>query len=323
MSKNTSLTLCIPDLFSALSTKSVSGDLSQLSLVLSKASIQSFPQINNRCESIAEILGCATAVAKAKAALHLYGTGQTEASWVCFASPVLLQSNRDHMAITQADGFLLTDEEGDALTLEFNDYFKDDGIRFEYQTTGRWVCFSDKHHNITDQSPQRLVGENIMNYLPAVKEGILWRKVFNEMQMLLHHSVTNKMRISNSKSEINSLWFFGGGVLPNAFQTDYAAVYANKNEILGLSKLGSAQVSVLQKKIEATHLVQNSSVLIYLDKQDYSLIDDYVNDALAMIKDKTLSDLTLILSVEKKFSLTRQDLMKFWKRPKEIGSFIE
>ena len=323
---DTTLTIYSPDLLSQIQANILSGDFSVLARVLSKASEKTQPKSNDDLDkldhSLANLLSIPETHLRAKAALHLHGTNQQNASWACFANPVKMQPNRDHMVISQPDNFDFTDQEGEALTHELNDYFKEDDIQFVYQTPGYWVCYCVTPHDITHYSPKAVLGENIMQFLPAAKDDVQWRKIFNEAQMLLHHSVTNQQRISQGKNEINSLWFFGGGVLPEKYQSNYSHVFTDNSQLKGLSKLGGATVKPLPSRLSTERFESNTDSLIILDNPDDAMINTYLAEVLDLIEKKRISSFTIIPRHDQAFYLAPKDLKKFWRRTKDISCFF-
>lgn len=313
---DTTLTIYSPALLPQIQTEAISGDFSLLAKVLSKAS-------NDITDvSIAKLLSCPETHLNAKAALHLHGTNQQSSSWVCFAHPVKMQPNRDHMVVSHPDDFDITSEEGELLTHELNDYFKDDDIYFAYQTPGYWVCFSTTPHDITGYSPKDILGENVMQFLPAAKDDIQWRKIFNETQMLMHHSSTNQQRIAQEKKEINSFWFWGGGVLPLSYQTTYSQIFTNNSQFTGLSKLGGATVRSLPNSLSIETFQEHADVLIILDNIEPVMINTYVADAIQLLEKKVINTLIIVPNHTQEFHLTLKDLGKFWRREKNISYFL-
>lgn len=259
---------------------------------------------------------------QALAALHLKSIGQPSDSWVCYVSPVLMQPNRDHLAIVQSRDFQFEAAELNALCTEFNDYFEEEGYRFQFLTPQIWICYGEHALTVAKQSPHAIVGDNIVAHLPSRDTDVRWQKLFNEVQMLLHHSASNKARILDGKPEINSLWFWGGGCLPADFQLPFSQVMTNNAEINGLSQLGGITPRDLSDDI-GEDIVGS---LIYVDVLAESnadlLIERYMESIFQLLKNKTLDEVIIIPDFTQQFTLTRRGLMKFWKSRRSISSFI-
>ena len=316
----------VPELFNALKREYQPHDLPNLALILSKANAEKLTISINELALVAELANLSNFNSHSRAALHLLGLDEKPISWVCYASPVLIQPNRDHLSIVQEKGFELDVNEATDLCAEFNDYFKDDGLQFSFTEPNTWFCFSEEVRSTAFHSPSSIIGKNIIDYLPTEISDVQWRKVFNETQMLLHHSATNQQRIVNGKAEINSLWFWGGGTLADTSRLKYNQVFTNNIEIKGLAKLGQSRVMNLPENIPKELLEENDDYLIAIDPQYttdlYSLIDKYVQECIELLKDKSITTLQIVPEYGQKFILTNKDLKKFWKRAQSISSFI-
>ena len=320
------LTLFIPELFNQLKQEYPPHDLPNLALVLSKANVEKLPNCLNELSLLAELSDLSGFNAESRAALHLLGLDEKLNSWVCYASPVFIQPNRDHLSIVQANGFELDINEATDLCAEFNDYFQNDGLQFSFTEPNNWFCFSQDVKSSAAYSPSSILGKNIIEFLPTEITDVQWRKLFNETQMVLHHSATNQQRITSGKPEINSLWFWGGGTLAKTSRLKYNQVFTNNMEIKGLAKLGQSRVMNLPENISKELLEENFDYLIAIDPQYatdcYSLIDKYAQECTDLLKNKSINTMQVVPEYGQKFILTSKDLKKFWKRTQSISSFI-
>lgn len=303
--------------------------MTNLALALSKANVEKLSDSVSSLSILAELSQLSDFDANSRAALHLLGADKKVDSWVSYASPVLIQPNRDHLAITQAEGFALDFSEAADLCAEFNDHFKDDGLSFSFTEPDIWFCTSKENHFAALNSPTSIIGENILAYLPSDMADVHWRKMFNETQMLLHHSVTNQRRILSGKPEINSLWFWGGGVLPmlpKPFSPAFDHIMTDNLEITGFAKLSQAQTMELPNNLQAETFDKGNDYILVLDLEFsddiVSLIDQYVKEGVQLLKDKTIETLCIVPDYGQKYSLSAVSLKKFWKMPKSISTFL-
>ena len=320
------MTLLVPELINKIKQENPLMDLPNLALAFSKAVVEDLPNSNNTLEILAELSNLSNFNSNARAALHLLGIGEKPDSWVCYGSPVLIQPNRDHLSIAQAEGFELDANEAKHFCAEFNDYFKDEGLHYRFVQPDKWFCFSKRVNDAAVYSPAQIVGKNLLEFLPPEISDIQWRKVFNETQMLLHHSATNQQRISNGKAEINSLWFWGGGKLADSCCLTFNQVLTNNPEIKGIAKLGQTLSNNLPENIHSDLLIEGNEHLFVIDFQYsadvYPLIDQYVQECLELLKDKSISTIQIVPEYGQKYILTSKDLKKFWKRSRALSTFL-
>ena len=318
------LTLYIPDLFSALRRETADLTYQHLAQLLSKAHIQ--PCLTGDGLTFLSSQ-CAVSEHKlSRAALALHGAGKATDSWVCYATPVQMQANRDHLTIVQASDFDFDEGEGAAMCAEFNAHFSADKIHFVYHHPGLFFCFSHKSVDVAACSPKDIIGHNLANHMPSGKGEMQVRQWFNESQMLLHHSLSNRQRMINGKAEINSLWFWGGGGLPEKFTLAYVQVFTNISEVAGFARLGRARFDSLPSNLNAEHFTRDGNHFIYYEALEtpeaLSLTDSYASRCLSLLKNKTIDEFRLIPEYGKQFILTSRSLNKFWKATKPIDSFI-
>ena len=324
------LTLMVPDLFAHIKHSASKQDFAHLSRALSKAKLNTHSAPSDNIAHLATISGLEAFDAQAKAALYLNGCGRPLEAWGCYVSPVLMQPNRDHLSIIQSSGFNFSENELKSLCAEFNDYFKEDGFQFRFLTPEIWICFSENNPAVSTVSPHDILGENIIASLPSRGSDMQWRKLFNETQMLLHHSSANKDRILNGKIEINSLWFWGGGSLPAAYQSSMEVIYSNNFEVLGFAKLGGVKTHTLPVDVSKNLSSVYSEQLIYIDldhdqiqeREAYSLIEQYLESFSKLLKDQLLDELIIIPDAKQSFILTGGGLKKFWRSHKPITAFL-
>jgi hypothetical protein len=80
----------------------------------------------------------------------------------------------------------------------------------------------------------------LLAHLPEGDEGRRWRVLGNEAQIILHNHPRNAARIAAGKLPVNSLWFWGGGALPDSVQARAKVVLNADEELLALAQLAGA-----------------------------------------------------------------------------------
>ena len=103
---------------------------------------------------------------------------------------------------------------------------------------------------------------HINHLLPTGEAATEWKRLLNEIQMLLHMSEVNLRREERGVAPINSLWLWGEGVLPHQADTDVTHVYADDAVTKGMAKLNHIKHSALTDPIYAMQKDGHSLVLI-------------------------------------------------------------
>ena len=163
------------------------------------------------------------------------GPAVADACWLC-ADPVHLRLHQERLIL--ADGGSLEIELAEALWIvdELNRCFSDLGT-FHVTAPDRWYLQLSRDTVLGrfDVLPRSAVtGRSVDRQLPETPELRWLRRLLNEAQMVLHRHPANERREAEGRSTINSLWLWGGGVLPECRAQDFAGVWSNDPLARGL-----------------------------------------------------------------------------------------
>jgi hypothetical protein len=131
--------------------------------------------------------------------------------------------------------------EVDSLLKPLKPIFGDEGFPISAPVPQRWYLAMPAEMQLPPLAcPDDVLGDDLHPHLPQGDAGRRWRRLLSESQILLHNHPLNAERIAAGKPPVNSLWFWGGGVLPDHVQVG-ATVYSDDSLAAGLCKLaGSA-----------------------------------------------------------------------------------
>src|SRR5690606_8904565 len=79
-------------------------------------------------------------------------------------------------------------------------------------------------------------------HLPEGQAGRRWRALLTEAQVILHAHRWNQQRIARGDAPINSLWFWGAGMLPAAVTTAHAQVRSRDALLRALAQAAGVQI---------------------------------------------------------------------------------
>jgi hypothetical protein len=143
------------------------------------------------------------------------------------ADPVQLMADRDRLVLTtrtRLSGIHTT-----ALLETLNQHFAASGMRFLAPQADHWFVNTPHAQQLQTTTLANALGRNIDRLLPTGQDRKIWQVLFNEVQMLLHEHPVNVEREQQGDLPVNSLWFWGGGILP--------AALAPYDVVFGLSPL--------------------------------------------------------------------------------------
>jgi hypothetical protein len=131
----------------------------------------------------------------------------------------------------------LTGDDVEALLRPLKPLFGDEGFPISAPVAERWYLSLPAEVQLPPMSsPEQALGANLQDHLPAGDAGRRWRRLLNEAQILLHNHPLNAERIRAGKLAVNSLWFWGGGRLPDQVVVA-RPVWSDDPLLAGLCKL--------------------------------------------------------------------------------------
>lgn len=179
----------------------------------------------------------ADADAPVAALTRLADGGTPNTDWWLRADPVCLQPSRDGLVLAAGEGLNISLDEAEALAAEILKVFGEDGWQLEPRHPLRWYLRPRRAALIRTHALDQVDGRDIRHFLPSGPEAGGWRAALTELQLLLHGSTINAAREARGKLPINSLWFWGGGCLPEPGPAPWTGVWSDQALAAGLGCL--------------------------------------------------------------------------------------
>ncbi|MBK9131027.1 MAG: phosphoglycerate mutase [Gammaproteobacteria bacterium] len=169
-----------------------------------------------------------------EAPLRLCSDGGDPGGDYCLsADPVHLRVGQDRVVLTGAG--TVSRAEAEALCGEIAAHFVETGIRLEAPAPERWYLRLPQPPAVAFTPLEAVLGQDIRPHLPTGADARTWRRLLNEVQMLLHASEVNRARLARGEVEINSVWFWGGGRLPPPGDCRFTQVWGDHPLARGLA----------------------------------------------------------------------------------------
>ncbi len=241
------------------------------------------------------------------------------------ADPVHLRAERDAVLLVDARHFALEPESANALIHALNAHFESNGLRFFAPDPARWYIAVDRVPEIATSPLRAAAGRNIDLLLPKGADALAWHRWFNEIQMLFHTHVVNEAREAAGQPTVNSVWFWGGGVLPDAVPRVFAGVWGGDPLARGLALASGVGWTPPPKSAEQwlIQASQGEHVLVLSPAPNSrgnplgDLEHNWFTPLLGAIRGRQLSTLSLLVGNGDgalRFDLNAGDLWKFWRR---------
>ena len=246
--------------------------------------------------------------------------GVVDREWWVRADPVHLAPSRDGLVLS--DDLNLSQAEAHQLVTELGEALAVDGWLLKAPRPQRWYLKPPAEPRIVTTPLSAVVGRDVHTYLPKGPDGKAWHTHLNEIQILLHTSPVNDARETRGLLPANSVWFWGGGRLPQAGAVRWAHVWSNEPLSQGMARLSG--VSSRPVPLNAAELLGVSTdgeqlfVLELSTQTDtdalQALADNWLSPLCAAVHAGVLDSLELISDSGPLFHYRKQHRWRFWRR---------
>jgi hypothetical protein len=254
-----------------------------------------------------------------------------DAYWLC-ADPVHLHPDLDHLLLFNGESFAPTPAQARQLVEELNQLFHEDGLEFIVGTHQQWYLRCQRAPDVSFTALDKVLGQNILPFMPTGQEQADWRRYLNEMQMQMTASDVNRQRAESGMAEVNSVWCWGGGRLPECSPTAFSRVYTQQSFTQGLarhlqmdvvavpSSAGQCMVNDAEQLIEFAELPEHDDPQAFM--QFLARLErDYLSTLWCDIKQGTLDELVIYFA-GKRFCLNRKAMRRWWRRPRQLSQLV-
>jgi len=211
------------------------------------------------------------------------------------ADPVFVRPDLGGARLMAWGNLDLSDADAEAFLAPLRPLFGDVGFPISATAPERWYLQLPLDSKLPAFTPPAEgLGEDLLAHLPEGPEGRRWRMLLNEAQISLHNHPRNAERVAAGKVPVNSLWFWGGGVLPDRVTCRAECVISEDDELLALARrasvslvrreTGSIVVDLRRERdwmaIERNHL---GTALASLNRRHGELLLDFADGAIFRI----------------------------------------
>ncbi len=142
--------------------------------------------------------------------------------------------------------------DADTLLPALRPLFGDAGFTLDAPHPARWYLRLPREARLPAFSaPDLALGDDVFDHTPDAPEARRWRALLSEAQVVLHNHPHNAARQAAGKAAINSLWFWGGGVVPDHVTASCPTLYSDDVLLHGLAQVGTLQAMPLREFTDA------------------------------------------------------------------------
>lgn len=196
--------------------------------------------------------------------------------------------------------------------------FGDAGFEFDAPRSDRWYLRAPHGSQLPQcATPHQAMGDDLKLHLPEGAAGRRWRQLFNDAQVILHNHPVNARRAARGAVSVNSLWFWGAGVLPGFVRSTLGGVLSNRAEIRALARLAGLSPEALDGRtwLDLTEAAAPAPALL-LDLEelrDSALQDDWLAPLETALAGGRIDQAMLRFASGERFRIRRSDRWRFWR----------
>jgi hypothetical protein len=205
---------------------------------------------------------------------------------------------------------------------------QEEGIDFHSDHPERW-CIALNEPLEFDFTPlDETLGMDLADVIPKHPRARFWRRILNEIQVALHHCPVNIARRQSGRQEINSVWFWGGGFIPDTAPHDLIDTVCSDHPVTrGLAIINDCRLKPQNRTAEEDFSRDGSSILI-----DWLPASRHAVEELQQLE--VLASQLLILAGQGRIALTlydgngegrfydRRARRRFWRRRAPLVSTL-
>ena len=255
--------------------------------------------------------------------------------WLC-ATPMHLETRRHGLTASHENGLQLSEAESVTLAATLGAHLQDEKITLHTPWPTRWYLQCANPPAMTTTPWDTVAGRDVRTHLPTGKDSARWHRLLTEMQMLLHSHPVNAEREAIGLPAVNSLWLWGGGVMPpvtNAPDAPFATVFSGDTTLRALARHTGCLIANPPRQFTpyTSKPAKNARLFFSLESLIPSirhgdlaawqaamaaLEQSWIAPLLDALNSQHLSELTLISSTpngSRQFVIRKADRWKWWR----------
>ena len=208
----------------------------------------------------------------------------------------------DALGIEQADV--------EALLPALRPLFGDAGFTLDAPTPSRWYLRLPREAKLPAfASPDDALGDDVFEHIVDGPEARRWRVLASEAQVTLHNHPRNAQRIAAGKVPINSLWFWGGGLLPDSIASGFPTVFSDDVLLHGIARIGKLAAMPMNA---ATPDIADALVDLRAVRDPRAVVESWLAPVAASVSTR---EAVFDFADGQVFTLRANQRWRFWRKP--------
>ncbi|MDQ3288561.1 MAG: phosphoglycerate mutase [Pseudomonadota bacterium] len=169
--------------------------------------------------------------------------------------------------------------------------------------------------------PEDALGADLIDQIPGSEPDIArasadsrrWRSLLSESQVLLHNHPRNAERIEAGLAPVNSLWFWGAGVLPDHVRSEHDELLSEDESLAAFALLAGVAAAPLPSRWNEP--AGNCLVDLRHARDLAQLQSDWLQPMLDALAARRLDRAVVDFADGARYVVTRSQKWRFWRRP--------
>lgn len=252
------------------------------------------------------------------AVTRLLDLGVVDKSWWMRADPVHLVAGQQGLVMLANHELELSAIEAESLVQEITEAMAEEGWTLKVANPHRWYLKPADVPDITTTPLDVVMGRDVHSYLPGGEDAKTWHTLLNEIQILLHTSQINLEREYAGRLSANSVWFWGGGTLPQLKDASWTAVWSDDVVALALARLSDTPHHKFPDNPEDwVQRAPDGKHLLVIDWARFTNPADELDQKwgewlIGALKSSAVDSVTIYVGSEKEVVIKPTDIKKRW-----------
>ena len=212
----------------------------------------------------------------------------------------------------------------EALLPALKPLFGDFGFLLDAPSPSRWYLQLPPGAQVPKfASPDEALGAELFEQMPGhdpegqspnvLADSRRWRALLSESQVLLHNHPHNADRIAAGLAPVNSLWFWGAGVVPDHVRSAHTGLLSDDEALAAFALMADVDVAPLS---QAWHHAKGDRLIDLRHVRDLAKLQvNWLEPMLADLAARRLDQVTLDFADGTRYTLATGQRWRFWRRP--------
>lgn len=245
---------------------------------------------------------------------HCHASDAANGTWLC-ADPAHVRSEATGARLLACPVEDLSGADADELAMAVRPLFDQVASRLATDTPSVWCLrLAEGVSGARFAEPAEALGASLVDCLPDGGTGRAWRRLFNEVQILLHAHPVNARRVAAGRVPVNALWFWGEGPLPEPVETGLRFVASADDVLRGLAKLaGAVRLEPLPEALETAE-ARGETLLDLQRLGDRESAAEWLAAFERWLRERRFDAVALAFAGGARYRMRHAHRLRFWRR---------